>query len=164
MRRNQVFELNETALILGVLAMFFSYHVPPDFEQEWHSIGEVMERYFAHHQAAKTQAAAKSQTTVIAKVATPENPFLESMLRVALIVLVGGAMLCTLCYFMSLDREHALGLKKEPPKLELKTDFFAQPAYALDQNQTNKTQLQSSSLSSHYTPAFGLPRRFGCND
>ncbi len=123
-----------------------------------------MERYFAHHQAAKTQAAAKSQTTVIAKVATPENPFLESMLRVALIVLVGGAMLCTLCYFMSLDREHALGLKKEPPKLELKTDFFAQPAYALDQNQTNKTQLQSSSLSSHYTPAFGLPRRFGCND
>lgn len=158
MRRKQVFESNETALILGVLAMFYSYHVPPDFEREWHTIGEVMERYFAHHQAAKTQA------VVMAKVAKPENPFLETMLRVAVIVLIGGAMLCTLCYFMSLDREQALGLKKEEPKMELKSDFFAQPAYAFNQNQTKQTQLQASSLRSHYTPAFGLPRRFGCND
>lgn len=118
-----------------------------------------MERYFAHKGLKQPQAA------VIARVDKLEHSFLDTMIRVLALVVVASAMLCTLCYFMALDREQALGVntKTESPKIELKTDFFAQPAFAFD-NQNNKTHLSDSSLHPHYHPAFGLPRRFGSND
>jgi len=156
MWRQQVFESESKALILGVLAMFHSYHVPPNFEREWRTIGEAMERYFANK-------GAKPQATVYARVEKLEHSFLETMVRVAALVVVACAMLCTLCYFMELDREHALGSKKEVPKIELRSDLFAQPAFAFD-DQNKQSQLSGSSLHPHYQPAFGLPRRFGCND
>ncbi|MCW5823832.1 MAG: hypothetical protein KIT34_13585 [Cyanobacteria bacterium TGS_CYA1] len=137
--------------------MFHSYHVPPNFEQEWRTIGEAMERYFAHKGIKQPQA------TVYAKVEKLEHSFLDTMIRVAALFVVACAMLCTLCYFMELDRKQALGSNQEKPKMELKSDFFAQPAFAFD-NQNKQTQLSGSSLHPHYQPGFGLPRRFGSND
>lgn len=115
-----------------------------------------MERYFANK-------GTKPQATVYARVEKLEHSFLETMIRVAALVVVAGAMLCTLCFFMELDRESALGSKKVEPKKELKTDFFAQPAFALEV-ENKQTLLSGTSLRPHYQPGFGLPRRFGSND
>lgn len=141
--------------------MFYSYHVPQDFEQDWHTVGEKMERYFAHPE--KSTSKVSNTVKEYARASKGQPSQLTVFVKIAAVLLIALFMLTTLCYFMALDREHiSASPEQDSPKFELKSDFFSQAAYA--HSNQNSQEMSGCSQLPHYQAAFGLPRRFGCED